>query len=225
MKSSCETALVRRLRAGEREALREVYERFKGDVLTLVAAMLGHREAAWDVLHDVFVSLPRNVPHLAPDTNLRRYLLAAGANRARDVLSKRRNASLDCESVAQIPSRIAKEPATIAAGKEEAHRLWKQVVSLPEEQRVVTALHIYGGLTFKEIAATEGISENTAKSRYRYALKKVRIAYMKGTILHLFAYSTKGKGAMLKANNDAAIFMRIFFLAIIRKKRSPVRMT
>ena len=45
---------------------------------------------------------------------------------------------------------------------------------LPIEQREVLSLKIDGGLTFAEIAAVLGIRPNTAASRYRYALEKLR---------------------------------------------------
>jgi len=45
---------------------------------------------------------------------------------------------------------------------------------LPAEQREVLALKIDGGLTFARISAVLGVSPNTAASRYRYALEKLR---------------------------------------------------
>lgn len=45
---------------------------------------------------------------------------------------------------------------------------------LPEEQREVLAMKIWGGLSFPQIAEALGISPNTAASRYRYALAKLR---------------------------------------------------
>ena len=48
------------------------------------------------------------------------------------------------------------------------------VAALPEVQREVVALKIDAGLTFAEIAAVTGTSLNTAASRYRYALEKLR---------------------------------------------------
>ena len=45
---------------------------------------------------------------------------------------------------------------------------------LPEEQREVLALKIWGGLTFDEVASQLGLSPNTAASRYRYALEALR---------------------------------------------------
>ncbi len=174
MTSVPEADLVERLRVGEHEAFQKVYERYKGNVLGLVAAMLGDEHAAWDVLHDVFVSLARNARNLAPDTNLKAYLLAAGANRARDHLAKCKPSALDCEIMDRIPSRGDEEPSSLAIGKEEAQRLWQEIATLPQEQRIVLALHIFGGFTFKEIAEKEGVPENTAQSRYRYAIEKLR---------------------------------------------------
>ena len=48
------------------------------------------------------------------------------------------------------------------------------VAGLPPAQREVLALKVDGGLTFAEIAAVIGTSINTAASRYRYALEKLR---------------------------------------------------
>jgi RNA polymerase sigma-70 factor (ECF subfamily) len=41
---------------------------------------------------------------------------------------------------------------------------------------LVVALRVDGGLSFEEIAAATGTSPNTAASRYRYALEKLRVS-------------------------------------------------
>src|SRR5262245_2539860 len=46
--------------------------------------------------------------------------------------------------------------------------------SLPAEQREVVVLKIWGQLTFEEAAAIIGISPNTAASRYRYGIEKLK---------------------------------------------------
>ena len=50
------------------------------------------------------------------------------------------------------------------------------VATLPEAQREVVALRIDAGLSFEEIAAATGTNPNTAASRYRSALEKLRLA-------------------------------------------------
>jgi RNA polymerase sigma-70 factor (ECF subfamily) len=46
--------------------------------------------------------------------------------------------------------------------------------ALPADQREVIALKLDGGLTFAQVAEILNVSPNTAASRYRYALEKLR---------------------------------------------------
>jgi len=50
------------------------------------------------------------------------------------------------------------------------------LASIPDDQRHVIVLHVWGELTFAQIAEILDISSNTAASRYRYALAKLREA-------------------------------------------------
>jgi RNA polymerase sigma-70 factor (ECF subfamily) len=47
---------------------------------------------------------------------------------------------------------------------------------LPEEQKEIIVLHLQSRLPFREIARLREISINTALSRYRYGLAKIRSA-------------------------------------------------
>jgi RNA polymerase sigma-70 factor (ECF subfamily) len=168
--------VVAGLRAGDPRALRGAYERHKQDVLAVAAAVLGRAAAgeAWDVLHDVFVGLARNACSLQPETNLRAYLTRAAVNRARD---RHRRVRL---APAEAAENVASDAATILdhlERDEEAAALWQVIADLPEDQRTVVALRVWGDLSFCEIAEQQSISENTAQSRYRYALEKLRKHY------------------------------------------------
>jgi RNA polymerase sigma-70 factor (ECF subfamily) len=48
------------------------------------------------------------------------------------------------------------------------------LAGLPSEQRAVAHLKLWEGMTFEQIAAALELSPNTAASRYRYALDKLR---------------------------------------------------
>lgn len=58
--------------------------------------------------------------------------------------------------------------------RENARMLEHAVLDLPQEQREVVTLRIWGGLTFAEIAQTTGETTNTIASRYRYALHNLQ---------------------------------------------------
>jgi RNA polymerase sigma-70 factor (ECF subfamily) len=73
-----------------------------------------------------------------------------------------------------IDPLAAAAPAKSEIPAEQSARLEQALASLPPEQREVIALKVDGGLKFHEIAAVLGTSPNTAASRYRYALEKLR---------------------------------------------------
>lgn len=54
-------------------------------------------------------------------------------------------------------------------------KIEKFISMLPPEQREVLTMKIWGNLTFKEIAEIQGVSQNTAASRYRYAINTLKI--------------------------------------------------
>ena len=54
--------------------------------------------------------------------------------------------------------------------RERAEIVGEAMRGLPEEQREVVTLHLWGGLTFAQIAQMTGVSINTVAGRYRYAL-------------------------------------------------------
>jgi RNA polymerase sigma-70 factor (ECF subfamily) len=49
------------------------------------------------------------------------------------------------------------------------------MAQLPYDQRETIMMHFHAGMTFRTIAKSLGISVNTAKSRYRYGLDKLRL--------------------------------------------------
>ena len=66
-----------------------------------------------------------------------------------------------------------------AAGDEvlpdELERVNSAMRQLPPEQREVIVLKFFHGMTFNEIGKVAGISPNTAASRYRYGLDKLKL--------------------------------------------------
>jgi RNA polymerase sigma-70 factor (ECF subfamily) len=58
--------------------------------------------------------------------------------------------------------------------EEEMRRVQAALELLPTAQREVLVLHVWGELTFAEVAAVLKVSPNTAASRYRYALTSLR---------------------------------------------------
>ncbi len=169
--------LVDRLCQGGHDALRQIYEKYKDDLLRIGICMMANRADAEDCLHDVFVSLAANSTRVRPDRNLKGYLVTAMANHSRDRLRKRkRGHEVDEMASNHGDEMVAKEadPAATMVQQEADDQLYRAIAALPAQQRMVITLRLHGEMTFEEIAQREGVSNNTIRSRYRYGLDKLR---------------------------------------------------
>jgi len=166
-------ALLAGLAAGDEGAFAALYDRFGARLFRVAHAFLGSREEAEDVVQDVFLDLVRSRASLARVRDLQAYVFASLRHAAARRGRRARPALADLDG---IPSR-----EETPAPDEERARLARAVSALPAAQREVLALHLDGEMTFAEIAATLGISINTAASRYRYAIEKLRAALKGGS--------------------------------------------
>jgi len=164
--------LVYRCKRGSREALTRIYQKYKADLLLLAMALLNDRSAAEDVVHDVFVSFVQGLDAFRLIGSLKGFLLTCVANHARNwnkAERRRARAGNDETGAAQ-----ADGPLETIACNEQVGRLSGALAELPFEQREVVMMHLQASMTFTAIAQARAISPNTAKSRYRYGLDKLR---------------------------------------------------
>ena len=166
--------LLSGLRAGDKEALRRIYEKYIDDLLRVATSLLSDIQSAEDCLHDVFVDFASTVDVSMIHSNLKSYLISCVANRARDQLRKKARQS-KCP-VDQLSSpAISINPTKQLIDAEESVKVFDALAELPYQQREVFVLRIQGQMRFREIAALLGLSINSVQSRYRYAIEKLRL--------------------------------------------------
>ena len=171
--------LLWRTQRGDAEALGRIYEKYRAAVVSVAAAMLGDREAAEDVLHDVFVRFAERAPGLELRTSLKGYLMAATTNSVRNRHRKKTPAAVGLDGLAVAATGDGQ--AEIAEQNEDLARLREAIGQLPEDQREVVTLRLQGDMKFDEIAVITGANANTVRGRYRYGLEKLR-ALMNGEV-------------------------------------------
>ena len=66
------------------------------------------------------------------------------------------------------------EPGRLVACNEEWEIASSALAQLPEAQREVIVLRLYGQLRFRAIAQATGVSVNTVQGRYRYGIDRLR---------------------------------------------------
>jgi RNA polymerase sigma-70 factor (ECF subfamily) len=168
--------LVLRCKRGSKQALSRIYEKYKRDLLLLAMGLLNDASAAEDVVHDVFVSFVEAINSFRLTGSLKGYLLTCVGNCARNKNKAGRSHTSLEENLQQEPvGSDADEVAESIICNEQLQRLSEAMAQLPYEQREVIMLRLHAAVTFDTIAKSQEISVNTAKSRYRYGLDKLRL--------------------------------------------------
>jgi RNA polymerase sigma-70 factor (ECF subfamily) len=126
-----------------------------------------------DLLQEVFVKLARAPDLLEGVRDERSFLLRLAHNAAIDALRRRQSRTRNHDQFAlECTGVFARSPDV----DEQSFRcaVHEALGELPPEQRAVVHLKLWEGLTFDAIAEVLGLSLNTAASRYRYGLDKMR---------------------------------------------------
>jgi RNA polymerase sigma-70 factor (ECF subfamily) len=126
-----------------------------------------------DLLQDIFIKLAREPDLLAGVRDERAFLIRLAHNAAIDLIRRRGTRERTRENFA------AETIPLFAPGKDPdaetfCAELSRALAELPPEQRAVVHLKLWEGLTFEQIAGALDIPLNTAASRYRYGLDKLR---------------------------------------------------
>jgi RNA polymerase sigma-70 factor (ECF subfamily) len=169
--------LVLKCKRGSTEALGRIYEKYKTDMLVLAMALLNDKNAAEDVMHDVFLSFVKNIEKFGLTGSLKGYLLTCLANHARNLNKAKHHQGVDIDPAEHFITGTD-EPLQTITCNEQLQQLSNLVAQLPYEQREVIMLHFQAGMTFGTIGRSLGISANTAKSRYRYGIDKLRSVFI-----------------------------------------------
>ena len=138
--------------------------------------MLASATEAEDVVHDLFVELARIRHRLPGITDLEAYVFTMLRHAVGRRLRRRSLARRTLERLGHERDRMHGFKTQPRGVPDDV--LAEALGALPPDQREVVALKIHGSLTFAEIAAVVGTSANTAASRYRYALEKLRALLM-----------------------------------------------
>ncbi|MGD8499496.1 MAG: sigma-70 family RNA polymerase sigma factor [Phycisphaerales bacterium] len=165
--------LVLRCKRGSPDALGRIYEKYKNDLLILAIALLNETSAAEDIVHDVFLSFVQAIEKFRLTGSLRGYLLTCVANRARNANKAKHGHRFESDPPEPVCPDLD-EPSQSIMCNEQLQQLSNAMAQLPYEQREVLMLHFQAAMTLRKVANSLGISVNTAKSRCRYGLHKLR---------------------------------------------------
>ncbi len=177
-----DAGLMLRYRAGDADAFLALYARNKGPLYRYLLRQVRNAGAAADLFQEVWSRLIANRARYEARAKFATYLFRIAHNCSMDffrrdlrVQHRARSDAADAQSAEQeVPQH--QRPDGIAEFAEQQSALLAAIARLPQEQREAFLLREETGLTIEEIARVTDVGVETAKSRLRYAICKLKKA-------------------------------------------------
>ncbi len=171
--------LMARYRDGDSDAFSTLYARHKGPLYRYLLRQVRNAGAAADLFQEVWSRLVATRSRYEVRAKFATYLFHIAHNCTIDFFRRdhamRRATRLgdgDAQAEPEVPEY--QRPDGIAEFAEQQSALLAALGALPQEQREAFLLHEETGLTIEEIARVTDVGVETAKSRLRYAIRKLK---------------------------------------------------
>ncbi len=174
-----ECTVLKRLKAGDEQALGWLIDRYTVYVSTIVHSVIGTamgRSDVEEVTADVFFALWQNRSKVQPG-KLRPYLSALARNTALNKLRQRRQELPLEEDVLTVAVSAPEQSYT---KKELAALIRRAVAALPWPEREIFLRHYYYCQRVKDIAAALGMNESTVKTKLHRGREVLRRSIQEG---------------------------------------------
>jgi RNA polymerase sigma-70 factor (ECF subfamily) len=175
--------LVRESRRGDKEAFRELVERYQRKVLSVALGMVHHREDALELTQETFVKAYENLRKFKGESSIYTWLYRIVVNLAID--SRRRERRHPTTSLedrpgggedleASLPDQRMSDPYQQVTSHEIGERVTQAINELTPDHKAVILLREVEGLSYEEISRVMQCSKGTVMSRLHYARKKLQ---------------------------------------------------
>jgi len=163
-------ALVRGTLAGRRDDFALLVERHQKPLYRFILQHTRNPHAADEIVQMTFVQAYTHLANFREEATFKTWLHRVALNLCHDrarAERRRSDVSVD-EALERTQTEPRLEDVVLGATVE------RRIAALPERQRTVLNLRLWGDLSFKEISRLLGTSENSAKVNYHHAIRRLR---------------------------------------------------
>lgn len=173
--------LVTRSRKGDKEAYRQLVERYQGRLFSCAFDILKSREDAEDVVQEALVKAYLSLHEFQGKSSFYTWLYRIVYNMSIDYrrrTNRRGGAPLEFDEAkaSEETGNYGTNPADSVLRKQQSTKIKQVLAEISEEHRRVIVLRELEGMSYEEIANVVGISRGTVMSRLHYARKKLQQA-------------------------------------------------
>ena len=171
-----DSALMLRYQDGDVSAFETLYRRHNDPLYRYLLRLCRHRDTAEDLFQEVWGKIVKARASYRPTAKFTTFLYRVAHNCFIDHLRRNKRHMGGAELEEDLQPHPGEPPETATERSLAKERLSKALMDLPDEQRDVFLLREEAGLSLDQIALVTGSNRETAKSRLRYAVNKLRAA-------------------------------------------------
>jgi RNA polymerase sigma-70 factor (ECF subfamily) len=172
--------LMLRYAAGDAGAFDSLYATHRGALWRFIRRSIRDTAATDDVFQECWSRVIANRERYRPEARFATWLFRIAHNCCMDHWRKSgrrdRRETMDDDAIAAAADEAAEGPVDALLAGEASERLAAALEQLPPEQRTAFLLYVEGGLSIAEIGETTDVNPETAKSRLRYAVARLKQA-------------------------------------------------
>jgi RNA polymerase sigma-70 factor (ECF subfamily) len=178
--------LMLRYAGGDARAFDQLYAMHRSGLWRFIRRTVGSAAATDDVFQECWSRVIEHRARYQPSARFATWLYRIAHNCCMDHWRKSgrraRRETADEDAIALAADEAAAEPLAAALAGEARERLAASLEALPDEQRTAFLLYVEGGLSLAEIGEITGANPETAKSRLRYAVARLKRALATETV-------------------------------------------
>ncbi len=171
-----DSALMLRYQDGDVAAFETLYRRHKDPIYRYLLRLCGHRHTAEDIFQEVWGKIVKARASYRPTAKFTTFLYRVAHNCFIDHIRRNKRHAGSTVLEPELHSDPGETLELVTERSLARERLELALTTLPEEQRDAFLLREEGGLSVDQIASVTGCNRETAKSRLRYAVNKLRSA-------------------------------------------------
>jgi len=165
--------LVACARAGDRKAMRRIFQDWQHKFLAHVYRLTGDAELTRDITQDGWVDIVKGIPKLKDTSVFPAWAYRIMTRRTADAIRRTQRSRRIQATYAQEP-RENSTPSTQIEYFADGNPLRAAIAKLPQNQRIAIALFYTEGLSVTEISIALTVPAGTIKTRLMHARKKLR---------------------------------------------------
>ncbi|MCL2625590.1 MAG: RNA polymerase sigma factor [Cystobacterineae bacterium] len=171
--------LLGRYREGEEAAFAQLYQRHRGGLYRFIRGLCSNTAQADEIFQETWLALIRSEAVFEGRSCFKTWLYQIARHRLVDLWRRQESKMQTSDEAEPVPPHayengVSETPETLTLRAEQLQQLAEALETLPLAQREVFLLRAHADMALSEIAAFTQMPLEAVKSRYRYALAKLR---------------------------------------------------